>query len=370
MFKHTICFGFLLLGFGFEMQTEILASCNCKNLQTFNESVSNNKEIIKSYSLTQYIKRKSIIDNSEFDQKRVNQAFFFSFQNIPFLCDPVLTIVVKPLFRRCRDNNGSCNDSISLQSNGRNFRWSKRFSKLFDRRWQGVGWQEKELDLDDLSGGGVDLSMDLVTGRLDIYIQDDTAVQSLTLSGQVCSGPGISRSPCCGDGTIAWTESSHMFAFHTDGNIKRFYWQEGGAAQWIQTVGTSPIVPGSFVTFDQTSVLVVNEKGEVIHVSPSGSKVIPNTEKIHPCSLVVTSRGIYGVRSDNGDVILMNLSGSGFQSATPWDSAHRPVESSLIEFGDGRVAGVTQHGYPWNVYFDDKGVMQWATIGEIGRIQD
>lgn len=336
-------------------------TCSCRNPQLYSVTANQASEIVQTWDLTN---QTPAVVGSQFEQVQSNRHFGYSFTGIPFLCNPVLTIMAKPL-------NDSGNESISLQVLGSSYRWTSYFSTLVNGDWDSssvLGWQTITLPLNNLPGSSVDLSMDLITTKLDVYVQDDTSVRSLTLSGQSCPGPGVSQTSCCGDGAIAWANSSHLFALHPDGNVKRWFWQGGAQAQWIQMAGNSPIVPGSFETLDDTAVLVVNEAGQVIKVSPAGSEVIPGTTRVDPCSLVVTSRGIFGARTDNGNVILIDKNDWTIKEVAPWGPPHWPVGSSMIEMADGRVGGVTKHGFPWNVWFDN-GVMQWATMGEIGTVK-
>lgn len=339
--------------------------CSCRNPQPFSMTANQASGIVQTWDLTN---RTPAVAGSQFEQAQTNRHFGYSFTGIPYLCNPVLTVVARPL-----DNFASSagNDSLNLQVLGTSYRWSRRFDALLPGAWISSlkpGWQTLTLQLSSLPGA-VDLSGDLITTKLDVYIQDDTTVRSLTLSGRRCPGPGVSRTSCCGDGAIAWSNSSHLFALNPDGNIKRWFWQGGPAAQWIQAAGSSPIVPGSFETLDDTTALVVNDAGQVIKVSPSGAAVIPNTAQIHPCSLVVTSRGIFGVRKDNGNVVRIDKNTGQVEAVAPWGAPHWPVATSVIEMADGRVGGVTQHGFPWNIWFDANGDMQWATMGEIGTVK-
>lgn len=231
----------LLLSLLLVLATQDLGAqpCGCSNPQPFSVTANQASGIVQTWDLTN---RTPAVVGSQFEQTQIDRHFGYSFTSIPFLCNPVLTVVARVL-----DNVAfsSGNDSISLQVLGSNYRWSRQFSTLVSPKWHSwfnQGWKTITLPLTNLQGS-VDLSMDLITTKLDVYVQDDTAVRSLTLSGQRCPGPGVSRTSCCGDGAIAWTNSSHLFALNSDGNIKRWFWQGGAAAQWIQTAGSSPIVP-------------------------------------------------------------------------------------------------------------------------------
>lgn len=343
--------------------------CPCENQEPYNFTVNQTSQLDRSWNLWEI---NNAVTNSQFNQQSINQVFGHTFQNVPFLCRPTLTVVARPL------GGQSDNDTISLQAVGGKYVWTSDLDQLpgipANSNWTtqdlGPGWLTLTLPLHSLPGNG-DLSSELVRTRLDVFIQDDTAVRSLTLSGMRCPGPGTSREcPCCGDGSIAWTKSSHTYLLNADGNVKRAYWAGGPRAQWIQTAGSSPIVPGSFEALNDTTVLLINEAGQIVKVWPQGSAVIPNTENIHPCSLKVTERGIFGIRKDNGHVVLVDENHGEEQSVRPWgDDPHVIVESSLIEGGDGRVLGVLRTGWPWNVYFDGNGKMHYATISEAGTTQ-
>ncbi len=343
--------------------------CQCENTQPFSMVASQNSGLRQSWYLRNL---KPVVLQSQFEQMGGDQPFGYSFMEIPFLCNPVLTIVAMPFARSAHpDGSDSSNDSIQLQVRRAGFRWSRPISALSaPAAWHPTavpGWRTLTLPLSNLPGS-VSLLTELTTTRLDVYLQDDTKVRSLTLSGRRCPGPGISRNTCCGDGAVAWTDDAHVFALHSDGNIKRAFYQGGGLAQWIQTAGNSPIVAGSFAALDAETVLLVNDEGQVVKTSPAGSVVIPKTERIHPCSLTVSGQNIFGVRSDNGHVVLIDRDTGVTEIAEPWGQDHRPIPTSLIPIAGGRVAGVTLHRYPWNIWFDGAGKMQWGTIETIGRV--
>ena len=342
----------------------------CQNSQPYEAVADQASGIEQSWHLTNQVP--SVL-GSRFSQTIQNRHFGYSFQDIPLLYEATLTIEARPISSSPQPGpSDSSNDRLNIQVRDQKFRWSRSFGDLVaPSAWHPssfTGWQTLTLSLSNLAGN-VNLSNDLLMGRLDIYIQDDTAVRSITLSGKTCPGPGISRTTCCGDGVVAWGNSSHLFGLHVDGNIKRAFYQPGGGAQWILAAGSSPIVPGSFAPLDEKTIMMVNDLGQVIKVSPSGSAIIPKTSGIHPCSLVATEKGIYGVNIDNGHVVLIHRDNGTIQSAAPWGPADRPIETSLIGIGDGRVAGVSRNGRPWNVWFDASGQLQWSRIGEIDKVQ-
>jgi hypothetical protein len=81
------------------------------------------------------------------------------------------------------------NDSLSLEFSGLSFAWGKRLTSLTGMAWNAGDKKKLILDLGNLpaSGAGVTSVLgDMADTNLDVYLQDDTAVDYIILRYSVC----------------------------------------------------------------------------------------------------------------------------------------------------------------------------------------
>ncbi len=132
---------------------------------------------------------------SDFDNPKCDTCFGHTFTNIKprdcYVLGARLTI-------RMRANHGcfglSHNDTLSLGSNG-NTSWGKNIGSLVGSPWTAGSDQTITLNLAALPGPGsttVNMISALQSGSLDVFVQDDTAVDYMELTVTYCCRPEFS----------------------------------------------------------------------------------------------------------------------------------------------------------------------------------
>jgi hypothetical protein len=131
-----------------------------------------------------------------FDQAGTNRRFGHTFTGIP------RGVVGAQLTLRLRALSGeSENDGLALEFLGQSFAWNARIALVTGKPW--VGGDEALLTLDLATLG---LLHELGDGNLDVYVQDDTAVDFMTLVVTHCEPPQAAQDPCITPppGLVGW----------------------------------------------------------------------------------------------------------------------------------------------------------------------
>lgn len=155
-------------------------------------------------------------DWAPFDWLSPNRHFGHTITNLP------CTIHGATLTMKIRVTSSLAhNDNIALQATGGSpkFSWSHNIQALLGQDWNSIG-QVATLQLDlanlPLSGGGTTSLIDEINaaGYLDIFMQDDTAVDYITISADHCV-----TDDCNNNGIDDSCEASGVFTCPSNQNI-------------------------------------------------------------------------------------------------------------------------------------------------------
>jgi len=119
-----------------------------------------------------------VFPNREFDDDHDNRVFGHTFTGLPAnIIGATLEIHLKG------EKN---NDSLNLEFNGTSFAWSRPIKNLPGADDNGQ-YNVITLDLAALPTGGVPASiLSDINGKMDVYVQDDTAVHYMVLAVIIC----------------------------------------------------------------------------------------------------------------------------------------------------------------------------------------
>lgn len=201
-----------------------------------------------------------------FDHSTTNRTFGHTFTGIP------TGVVAAQLTIRLRSlGEISDNDSLSLELlPGATFRWSQRISVLANDPWDSNGDQATlVLDLENLSpspsNGVTNVLSALADGDLDVYVQDDTTVDFMTLRITHCPPPPPCATPPWSmvgwwpldetSGTTAADVAANNDGIHTNGPVP--------AAGWVAGALSFDGVD-DFVSVPDNSLLDIGTKGLTI----------------------------------------------------------------------------------------------------------